>query len=103
MGADTNAIARLHGTFRLRSGQTSTEYFDDRFESNPMLLRRVAQRMLQLVPAGTEVLAGLELGGVPIATATSLESGLPAVFVRKAVLGSAARFGSVQSLSLPGS
>ncbi|TIL46867.1 MAG: orotate phosphoribosyltransferase, partial [Mesorhizobium sp.] len=46
LGADTNAIARLHGTFRLRSGQTSTEYFDDRFESNPMLLRRVAQRML---------------------------------------------------------
>jgi orotate phosphoribosyltransferase len=29
------------------------------------------------------VLAGLELGGVPIATAMSLKSGLPAVFVRK--------------------
>jgi orotate phosphoribosyltransferase len=39
--------------------------------------------MLQLLPVGTEVLAGLELGGVPIATAMSLESGLPVVFVRK--------------------
>jgi orotate phosphoribosyltransferase len=29
------------------------------------------------------VLAGLELGGVPIATALSLRSGLPLVFVRK--------------------
>jgi orotate phosphoribosyltransferase len=29
------------------------------------------------------VLAGLELGGVPIATALSLETGLPVAFVRK--------------------
>jgi orotate phosphoribosyltransferase len=85
LGTDINAVARLRGTFRLRSGQTSNEYFDKyQFESDPILLRRVAQRMLQLVPADTEVLAGLELGGVPIATAMSLESGLPVVFVRKA-------------------
>ncbi len=36
------------------------------------------------MPAGTEVLAGLELGGVPIATALSLATGLEAAFVRKA-------------------
>jgi orotate phosphoribosyltransferase len=95
LGADINAIARLRGTFRLRSGRSSTEYFDKyRFESDPMLLRRVAQRMLQLVPDGTEVLAGLELGGVPIATAMSLESGLPAVFVRKA----AKEYGTCQAV-----
>lgn len=40
--------------------------------------------MLRLVPPETEVLAGLELGGVPIATAMSLASGLPTIFVRKA-------------------
>ena len=80
-----NAVARLEGSFVLRSGQTATHYFDKyRFEADPELLRRVARRMLTLLPAGTEVLAGLELGGVPIATAMSLESGLPAVFVRKA-------------------
>jgi orotate phosphoribosyltransferase len=80
-----NAVARLEGSFVLRSGQIATHYFDKyRFEADPALLRRVAQRMLTLLPAGTEVLAGLELGGVPISTAMSLESGLPAVFVRKA-------------------
>jgi hypothetical protein len=95
LGIDINSVARLSGTFRLRSGRTSTEYFDKyRFESDPLLLRRVAQRMLELVPAGTEVLAGLELGGVPIATAMSLESGLPAVFVRKA----AKEYGTCQAV-----
>lgn len=84
LGTDVNAIARIHGTFTLRSGQVSNEYFDKyRFESDPALLRRIARRMLQLLPGDTEVLAGLELGGIPIATAMSLESGLPAAFIRK--------------------
>ncbi|HZI98960.1 MAG TPA: hypothetical protein VFD41_15670 [Actinomycetales bacterium] len=39
--------------------------------------------MTPLVPPGTKVLAGLELGGVPVATALSLATGLPAAFVRK--------------------
>jgi orotate phosphoribosyltransferase len=84
LAADIDAVARLTGRFTLRSGQIASEYFDKyRFESDPALLRRIARAMLELVPAGTEVLAGLELGGVPIATAMSLASGLPAVFVRK--------------------
>ena len=84
LAVDINAIARLKGTFRLRSGTTSSEYFDKyRFESDPALLRRVAQAMVRLIPSGTEVLAGLELGGVPLATAMSLQCGLPVVFVRK--------------------
>jgi len=78
------AAATLHGEFRLRSGQVAETYFDKyRFESDPALLRRVADAMLALVPSGTEVLAGLELGGVPIATAMALGSDLPAAFVRK--------------------
>jgi orotate phosphoribosyltransferase len=84
LAADVDAISRLTGVFKLRSGQISTEYFDKyRFEAEPALLRRVAAEMLTLLPPGTEVLAGLELGGVPIATAMSLASGLPAAFVRK--------------------
>jgi orotate phosphoribosyltransferase len=39
--------------------------------------------MIKIVPDGTEILAGLEMGGIPIATALSLKTGLPAVFVRK--------------------
>jgi len=84
LGADLNAAARLTGRFVLRSGAISSEYFDKyRFEADPALLRRVASRMLALVPEGAQVLAGLELGGVPIATAMSLQSGLAAAFVRK--------------------
>ncbi|MEI9939034.1 MAG: orotate phosphoribosyltransferase [Pseudomonadota bacterium] len=77
-------VARLTGQFQLRSGATASEYFDKyRFESDPRLLRAVAQHLAPLVPTDTEVLAGLELGGVPIAAALSLETGLPAAFVRK--------------------
>ncbi|HTX48987.1 MAG TPA: orotate phosphoribosyltransferase [Caulobacteraceae bacterium] len=84
LAADVNAVARLTGTFTLRSGRIASEYFDKyRFESDPALLARVAREMLTLLPANVEVLAGLELGGVPIATAMSLASGLPAMFVRK--------------------
>jgi len=78
------SVASLEGAFRLRSGQTSSTYFDKyRFEADPALLRRVAAEMIPLLPDGSQVLAGLELGGVPIATAISLATGLPAAFVRK--------------------
>jgi orotate phosphoribosyltransferase len=84
LAADVDRVARLKGSFKLRSGQISDEYFDKyRFEADPVLLARIAAAMLPLVPAEAEVLAGLELGGVPIATAMSLQSGTPAAFVRK--------------------
>jgi len=84
LAARINEVARLTGTFTLRSGQIASEYFDKyRFEAQPELLADIAAALVPLVPAGTEVLAGLELGGVPIATALSLRTGLPAAFVRK--------------------
>lgn len=84
LAAEINSRCRLIGEFRLRSGLTASHYFDKYlFEGDPALLARVARAMLALLPDNVEVLAGLELGGVPIATAMSLESGLPAVFVRK--------------------
>jgi orotate phosphoribosyltransferase len=84
LAVDIRAIASLQGEFRLRSGRTSSTYFDKyRFEAEPALLKRVAAEMIPLLPREAEVLAGLELGGVPIATAISLATGLPAVFVRK--------------------
>jgi orotate phosphoribosyltransferase len=79
-----NTIARLTGTFTLRSGQIATEYFDKyRFEAQPALLAEIAAAMAPMIPEGTEVLAGLEMGGIPIATALSLHTGIPAAFVRK--------------------
>lgn len=77
-------ISHLTGTFKLRSGTTSNEYFDKyRFEANPRILEAIAEQLVPLIPPGTEVLAGLEMGGIPIATALSLKSGLPCAFVRK--------------------
>ena len=77
-------ICQLHGQFTLRSGAMATTYFDKYlFEADPAVLRAVALRLAGLVPTGTEVLAGLELGGVPVATALSLVTELPATFVRK--------------------
>lgn len=77
-------VSYLRGEFRLRSGQISSHYFDKyQFESNPLLLKRLAKEMVKKIPSGTEILAGLELGGVPLATAISLEVELPVVFVRK--------------------
>ena len=88
---DRNELARkifdtshLEGSFKLRSGQVSNEYFDKYlFESNPKLLMEIANQLSELIPEGTELLAGLEMGGIPIATALSLQTGIPAVFVRK--------------------
>jgi orotate phosphoribosyltransferase len=77
-------ISHLTGSFTLRSGQVSSEYFDKYlFESDPALLADIASEMADMIPEGTEILAGLEMGGIPIATALSLKTGLPVAFVRK--------------------
>jgi orotate phosphoribosyltransferase len=84
LARDVDACCRLTGEFTLRSGQVSHEYFDKYlFESDPVLLARVADEMVGLVPEGTELLGGLELGGIPIVTAIAARTGLPALFVRK--------------------
>jgi len=44
-------VARLSGSFVLRSGAMATEYFDNyRFESDPDLLRQIASGLATLVP-----------------------------------------------------
>jgi hypothetical protein len=84
LGQDIAHAAYLRGRFVLRSGAISNYYFDKYlFETKPNLLRRVASFLAELVPPGTDRLAGPELGGVALATAVSLELGLPFVIVRK--------------------
>ncbi len=84
LARDIDSCCRLTGEFTLRSGQVASEYFDKYlFESDPALLGRVADAMVDLLPADTELLGGLELGGVPIVTVLSLRTALPALFVRK--------------------
>jgi orotate phosphoribosyltransferase len=80
-----HAAAHLTGTFTLRSGAVSNEYFDKyRFESDPRLLGAIGEACRPLLAGlAVDFLAGLELGGVPLATILSQVTGLPAVFVRK--------------------
>ncbi|MCB1253969.1 MAG: hypothetical protein M9891_02425 [Austwickia sp.] len=61
-----DATCRLTGEFTLRSGQVAHEYFDKyRFESDPALLRAVAEQMVPLVPKGTELLADWSWAAYP--------------------------------------
>lgn len=74
----------LAGSFVLRSGRVATEYFDKyQMEASPQLLDDVAAGLAALVPPGTEVLAGLEMGGIAVVTALGRHTGLPCAFVRK--------------------
>jgi orotate phosphoribosyltransferase len=76
------------GDFTLRSGRKSRYIIDKyAFETRPELLREVAAALAELVPAGTQRLAGVELGGVPLVTAVSLQTGIPFVIVRKGSKG----------------
>jgi orotate phosphoribosyltransferase len=83
-------VALLRGTFTLRSGKTSSYYLDKYlFSTRPELLRQLAplfgDRLTQMearAQSRVDRLAGAELGGIPLVTATSLHTGLPCIFVR---------------------
>ena len=84
LARDVDARCRLTGRFTLRSGQVSSEYFDKYlFETDPALLARVAAQMEPLLREDVDLIGGLEMGGIPIVTALSARTGLPALFVRK--------------------
>ena len=84
LAQDIRRTAKLTGSFELRSGQRSDTYFDKYlFESDPSILAAIAQHMAELIPPHSEVLCGLEMGGIPIVTALSLHTGIPAAFIRK--------------------
>ncbi len=76
--------SKIFGTFTLRSGKVADSYFDKyRFESDPVLLFDLTKEMAKLIPAQTQVIAGLEMGGIPIVTMLSQHSGLDCAFIRK--------------------
>jgi len=77
-------VAYLEGDFVLSSGKRSKYYLDKyRFESQPEILREIARRLAASIPAGTQRIAGAELGAVSLAAAVALQTGLPFVIVRK--------------------
>ena len=72
------------GQFTLRSGKSSSFYWDKyRFESDTELLHSIVAELQKLLPASFDKIAGLELGGVPIATGLSLKTDIPCLYVRK--------------------
>lgn len=76
--------AHLTGTFLLRSGATSSEYFDKYgFEADTVLLKDIAEKLATKITGDYHALAGLEMGGIPIATMLSQITGTPTLFNRK--------------------
>src|ERR671921_456455 len=80
--------ALLEGDFVLSSGKKSRFYVDKYlFSTEPDLLRDLAREISARLPTGTQRLAGVELGSVPLVAAAALESGLSYGIVRKSAKG----------------
>ncbi len=76
-------VSLLRGEFTLRSGRTSHYYLDKYlFSTQPEILRALGKLFAEHIPEDCTMLAGAELGGIPLVTAASLESGLPCVYIR---------------------
>ena len=74
----------LTGDFVLRSGRKTTEYFDKyQLSTKSSLLYEITKGMSVLIPDGIEVIAGLEMGAIPVVTMLAHHTGIPAAFVRK--------------------
>lgn len=80
---ESGAIKR--GKFKLSNGQL-TDYYIDKyvFETKPDVLSAIAEEIAErLQGSDVDVIAGPELGAVPLVTAVSLSTGVPAAFIRK--------------------
>jgi orotate phosphoribosyltransferase len=71
------------GRFVLTSGAISDYYIDiKKASTDPKILKLIAQQMSDYTK-GYDMLAGMELGAVPLVVALALETGLPYVIIRK--------------------
>ena len=76
-------VALLRGTFTLRSGRTSNYYLDKYlFETQPDVLRALGEHLAEHVDRMIDRVAGAELGGIPLVSATSMTCGKPSVLIR---------------------
>ena len=72
-----------YGHFVLTSGAISDYYIDiKQASSNPKILKKIAQFMSEFTE-GYDIIAGMELGAVPLIVALSLETNIPYVIIRK--------------------
>jgi len=71
------------GRFVLTSGALSDYYIDiKKASTDPKILRLIAQEMSDHTK-GYDMLAGMELGAVPLVVALALETDIPYVIIRK--------------------
>jgi len=71
------------GNFVLTSGAESDYYIDiKKASTNPKTLKMIAKHMVKFV-SGSDIIAGMELGAVPLIVALSLETNIPYVIIRK--------------------
>ena len=75
------------GDFTLTSGRKSTYYVDVKNASTRPHILALMARMMAPYISGEDLLAGMELGAVPIVAALALESGIPYVIIRKGERG----------------
>ena len=72
------------GRFVLTSGAVSDYYIDiKKTSTNPYVLKKIAEAMSEYTK-DYDVIAGMELGAVPLVVALSLETGIPFAIIRKA-------------------
>ena len=72
------------GEFTLRSGRKSDYYVDlKKATCDPKALEMMADSVIPRIPDGTDRIAGLELGSVPIAAVVSVKTRIPMIIVRK--------------------
>jgi orotate phosphoribosyltransferase len=78
---ECNAIQ--FGSFILTSGASSDYYIDiKKASTKPHILKKIVEKMAEYVK-DYNVIAGMELGAVPLVVALSLETGIPYVIIRK--------------------
>ncbi len=71
------------GRFVLTSGAISDYYIDiKKASTNPLILKKIATAMSEYTE-GYDLIAGMELGAVPLIVALSLETNIPYVIIRK--------------------
>ena len=88
LGKKVVEVSYVKGDFILSSGRKSNYIFDKyAFETRPEILESIATEIGKTVTSDTTKIAGMELGGIPLATALSLKTNIPFVIVRKAKKG----------------
>jgi orotate phosphoribosyltransferase len=71
------------GRFVLTSGAVSDYYIDiKKASTNPEILKKIVKAMAEYAK-GYEIIAGMEIGAIPLVVALSLETNIPYVIIRK--------------------